>query len=102
MGADGPGRADTRGVDPFDRLRLAGKRVADPLESLAQRVAERVIDLVVQSLDVNELVQRIDVNAVLDEVDLDRPLNRVDLDAVLNRVDVDALLDRIDVEALLD
>ena len=29
-------------MDPLDRLRAAGKRMTDPAESLAQRVAERV------------------------------------------------------------
>jgi len=32
-------------VDPLDRLRYAGRRMTDPFEALAQRVAERVLDL---------------------------------------------------------
>jgi hypothetical protein len=53
-------------VDPLDRLRSAGKRMTDPAESLAQRIAERVVDLLVRALDVNAVVQRVDPNAVLD------------------------------------
>ena len=57
-------------VDPRDRLRSAGKRLTDPAEALAQRVAERVVDLVVEVLDVNALMQRLDLNAVLRRVNV--------------------------------
>ena len=115
-----PGVAILNLVDPLDRLRSAGRRMSDPLEALAQRVAERVVDLVVHALDVNALVQRIDLNALLDQVDLDdyvlrkidvnallarvnvaAVLERTDLNDVLRRVDVSALLGRVDVNELL-
>jgi hypothetical protein len=88
-------------VDPLDRLRAAGKRITDPAESLAQRVAERVVDLLVHALDVNALVRMVDLNALLDQVDIDKVLESVDLNALLERVDMRALLDRIDVNELV-
>ena len=42
--------------------------MTDPLESRAQGIAERVVDLVVNSLDINALVQQADVNALLGRV----------------------------------
>lgn len=89
-------------VDPLDRLRSAGKRVTDPLETLSQRVAERVVDLVVQALDVNALVRRVDLNAVLDQVDVNKLLARLDVSALMDQVDVNDLLARVDVSALVD
>jgi hypothetical protein len=89
-------------MEPLERLRTAGKRVTDPLESLAQRVAERAIDLVIHSLDINELVVQLDLNAVLDRVDVGALLARVDLNALLEQVDVAALLARVDLNALLE
>jgi hypothetical protein len=88
-------------MEPLERLRSAGKRVTDPLEQLAQRVAERVIELVVDAVDLNLLVQKVDLNAVLDRVDLTRLLERIDLNALLKQVDLNALIQRIDVEALV-
>jgi hypothetical protein len=88
-------------MEPLEKLRSAGKRVTDPLEQLAQRVAERVIDLVIQSLDLNELVAQIDLNALLEQVDVGALLARVDLNTVLEQVDLNALIQRIDVEALV-
>jgi len=89
-------------VDPLDRLRSAGKRVTDPLESLSQRVAERVVDLVVQALDVNALVRRVDLNTVLDQVDLNKLLAKVDVSALVERVDLNEILAQVDVSALVD
>jgi hypothetical protein len=89
-------------MEPLERLRSAGKRVTDPLEQSAQRVAERVIDLVIHALDLNELVAQLDLNAVLDRVDVEALLRRVDLNALLEQVDLNALIQRIDVEALVE
>ena len=89
-------------VDPRDRLRSVGRRMTDPVEPIAQRVAERAIDLVVNALDVNALVARVDLNAVVRSVDLDEILKKVDVNVVVDRLDVNALLNRVDVNNLLD
>jgi hypothetical protein len=75
--------------------------MTDPAEALAQQVTERVLDLVVSALDVNELVARVDPNVILSRVDVSALLDRVDVSALLNRVDVNALLDRVEVNDLL-
>jgi hypothetical protein len=75
--------------------------MTDPLESAAQAVAERVIDLVAHTLDVNTLLARVDVDELLGRVDLNQLLDRVDVDRLLDRVDVDRLLDRVDVAAVV-
>jgi hypothetical protein len=89
-------------VDPLDRLRYAGRRMTDPFEALAQRVAERVLDLIVSALDVNALLDRVDVPALLDRADVNELLDRVDVAAVLDRVDVNDLVRRVDMDALVE
>ena len=42
------------------------------MEAIAQQVTERVVDLLVSALDVNELATRIDLNVLLDRVDVNR------------------------------
>jgi len=88
-------------VDPRDRLRNAGKRLTDPAEAMAQRVAERVIDLVVEVLDVNALMLRLDLNAVLGRVNLNDVLRRVDVKTLLDQIDVNDLMSRVDLDALM-
>lgn len=73
----------------------------DPLEALTQRVAERVIDLAIHALDLNEVVAQLDLNAVLERVDLNALLQRVDLNALLEQLDLNALVARVDIDALV-
>ena len=80
----------------------AGKRWTDPAEALAQQVTERVVDLVVGALDVNELAAQVDVNAILSRVDIDAMLRKIDLNALLSQVDVNELAQRIDVASLVE
>jgi hypothetical protein len=88
-------------VNPRDRLLSAGRRLTDPAEVIAQQVTERVLDLVLNALDVNELAARIDLNVMLGRVDLNALLTKVDLNAFLTKVDLNGLLDQVDVNAFL-
>ena len=71
------------------------------MESIAQAVAQRVIDLVVESLDMNALIAQIDLNAVLARVDLNEVVDRIDLDKVVDRVDMNKLLARVDINQVV-
>ena len=48
----------------------APRRITDPIEAMAQRVAERVVDLVLQVVDVNALLARVDVDKLVRQTDL--------------------------------
>jgi hypothetical protein len=76
-------------------------RVFDVPERLAQAVAERVVALVVDALDVNALLARVDVDALLARIDVAALVDRVDVAALVDRIDVDDLLTRVDVEQLM-
>ena len=94
--------AIVRRVDPGERWRRsASRRFAEQIESMAQGVAQRVIELVVDALDVNALIVRVDLNAVLARVELNGLLDRVDLNQVLDRVDLNQVIDRVDVNRLM-
>jgi UDP-N-acetylglucosamine 2-epimerase len=80
---------------------LAPKRLAEQVESIAQGVAQRVIDLVVESLDMNALIARIDLNVVLGRVDLNEVVDRIDLNEVVDRVDMNKLLARVDINQIV-
>ncbi|MCL2586114.1 MAG: hypothetical protein FWE35_27075 [Streptosporangiales bacterium] len=89
-------------MDPQDRKRAAGQRMAGPLDAIAQRGIAGAVGLFVESVDLNDIIRHVDLNAVLDRVDVDRLLQRVDVNALLARVDLDALLARVDVDALIE
>ncbi len=71
------------------------------MESIAQGVAQRVIDLVVESLDMNALIARIDLNIVLGRVDLNEVVDRIDLNQILDRVDMNKLLAQVDINQIV-
>jgi uncharacterized RDD family membrane protein YckC len=82
-------------------LRSAGDRLAPPVEAIAQRVADRVVDLVVAALDVNALLDRVDVDGLLDRTNVDRLLERVDVARLVDRVDIDSVLAQVDMDGLI-
>jgi hypothetical protein len=89
-------------VYPGDGIRRsAAKRVTEQVESIAQGVAQRVIDLVVESLDMNALIAQIDLNAVLARVDLNAIVDRIDMNKLLAQVDINQIVGRIDIETLV-
>ena len=89
-------------MDPVERMRTARKRLAEPVDSMAQTVAKRATELVVDSLDINDVLARIDVNKLLNQVDVNQLLDRVDVDRLLARVDVNALVDKVNVNELTE
>ena len=89
-------------MDPVEQMRSARKRLAEPVDSMAQTVAKRATELVVDSLDINDVLARIDVNKLLNQVDVNQLLDRVDVDRLLARVDVNALVDKVDVNELTE
>jgi len=88
-------------MDPSERMRTASRRLAEPVESLAQNIARRVIELVVEALDLNALLDQIDLNRALDQVNVNRLLDKVDVNKLLDQVDVNRLLDQVDVDKLV-
>ena len=61
-------------------------------ERVAHAIAERVVALVVDAVD---------INAILARVDVDQLLARIDLDAILARVDLNQLLTRLDLTSIM-
>ena len=70
-------------------------------ESMAQAVAERVVALVVASLDVDALVQRVDVDKLVQRVDVDALVERVDVQRLVGELDMDALVEQTELGAII-
>ncbi len=72
------------------------------MEQLAQAVAERVVSIVMDAIDIDALLERIDVDALISRVDVDGVVDRVDVDKLINRVDVEKIIERVDVEKIIE
>jgi len=92
------------GHGPVDRAR----RVVSPLpggsrmEQLVESIAERVVGLVIEAVDIDALVSKVDVDALIDRVDVQKIIDRVDVDEIVSRVDVDQIVSRVDVEKIIE
>jgi hypothetical protein len=72
------------------------------MEQLAQVVAERVVSMVMDAIDIDALLERIDVDALVSRVDVDSVVSRVDVDRLIDRVDVEKIVERVDVEKIIE
>ncbi len=75
---------------------------AGKAEQLAQVIAERVVDLVLDAIDMDALLRKVDVDAIVRRVDVEDVINRVDVDAIIDRVDVQQIIDRVDITEIVN
>jgi hypothetical protein len=71
------------------------------MELMAQQVAERVVALVLDAIDIDALLDRIDVEKLIDRVDVEKVVERVDVERIIERVDVQKIIERVDVNAII-
>jgi hypothetical protein len=81
-------------MDGFNQVRSAS-------ELLAERAMERVLDLVVQSIDVDALVSQVDIDTLVQRVDVNAIVEKIDVNALLDQVDLNRLIARIDIETIV-
>jgi hypothetical protein len=85
----------------FGPVDVSPNPVTERVDRLAQAIAERVVNLVLEAIDLDRLLERVDVNALVERIDVNAVVQRVDLNEVLEHVDIDALVDKLDIDALV-
>jgi hypothetical protein len=89
--------------DVVERGEGERRQAARRAHALAQRVTPRLVDSVLELVDLNDVVRKhVDLDVVVADVDVDAIVARADLQAVIDRVDVDAVVARADLDAVLD
>jgi len=72
------------------------------VEQLAQAIAERLVPLVLDAIDIDALIDRVDVDKIVARVDVDRVVDRVDIEKIIDRVDIEKIIDRVDVQKIIE
>jgi hypothetical protein len=72
------------------------------MEQLAQALAERLVPLIVDAIDIDALLDRVDVEKVIERVDVEKIIDRVDVDKIIDRVDVQKIIERVDINAIVE
>ena len=76
--------------------------ISSRMEQLTQLVAERIVTLVIDAIDIDALIERVDVDKIIARVDVDKIVERVDVDKIVERVNVQKIVERIDVNAIVN
>jgi hypothetical protein len=84
-----------------DPTRMSPVPGSGRMEQFAQAVAERVVNVVMDAIDIDALLERIDVDALVARIDVDSVVSRVDVDKLIDRVDVEKIIERVDVEKII-
>src|SRR5665213_596826 len=71
------------------------------MEQLVEAIAERVVNLVLDSVDINALVAQVDVDGLVDRVDVEKIVARVDVQAIIQRVDIDSLVEQTELGTII-
>jgi hypothetical protein len=72
------------------------------MEQLAQAMAERIVPMVIEAIDIDSLLDRVDVEKIIERVDVEKIIERVDVQKIIDRVDVNAIVNKIDIDSLVE
>jgi hypothetical protein len=85
---------------------LAERPVSNPIgsrvEQLAQSLAERIVPMIVDAIDIDAILEKVDIDAIVQRVDVDRIVDRVDIEKIVDRVDIQKIIERLDINAIVE
>jgi hypothetical protein len=81
---------------------MSSNPLGSRVEQLAQALAERIVPLIVDAIDIDALLDKVDVEKIIERVDVQKIIDRIDIQQVIDRVDINAIVDGIDIDALVE
>ncbi len=76
--------------------------IGNRVEQLAQSLAEHIVPLIVDAIDIDSIIDKVDVEKIIERVDVDKIVERVDVQKIIDRVDVQQIIERVDINAIVD
>jgi hypothetical protein len=76
--------------------------IGSRVEQLAQTLAEHIVPLIVDAIDIDSILDKVDVEKIIERVDVDKIVDRVDLQKIIERVDVQQIIERVDINAIVN
>jgi hypothetical protein len=100
--AQGP--LDTVGEQVDRRRAQARRREAtsrDEAGEAMQAVIGRVVEMVIDQLDMSALIQRIPIDEVIDNLDIEAIVDKIDIKAIVDRIDIEDIVAGVDIGAIV-
>jgi hypothetical protein len=90
-------------IEPLtERGRAARSQAWATATGLVRTQVPRLVDVVLDFIDLDSVLARVDVDGIIQRVDVDSVVRRVDVQRIIDRVDVDAIVQRVDVEGVVE
>lgn len=91
--------------DQVDRRRQEARaREAHSIEHAAeamQAVIGRVVEMVIDQIDMSALIQRIPIDEVVDNLDIEAIVDKIDIKAIVARIDIEEIVADVDMGAII-
>jgi hypothetical protein len=81
---------------------MSSNPIGNRMEQLAQALAERIVPLIVDAIDIDALLDKVDVEKLIERVDVEKVVERVDVQKIIDKVDVQQVIDKVDINAIVD
>jgi poly(A) polymerase Pap1 len=62
------------------------------MEQTAQAIAERIISLVMDSIDIDAIVARVDIQKIIERVDINAIVAQLDIDALVQQTELGSII----------
>jgi hypothetical protein len=76
--------------------------IGSRVEQLAQSLAEHIVPLIVEAIDIDSILDKVDVEKLVERVDVEKVIERVDVQKIIDRVDIQQVIDKVDIQQVLD
>ena len=76
--------------------------IGSRVEQLAQSLAEHIVPLIVDAIDIDAILDKVDIDQIVSRVDVDKIVERVDVEKIVERVDIQKIIERVDINAIVD
>ena len=76
--------------------------IGNRVEQLAQSLAEHIVPMIVDAIDIDSIIDKVDVEKIIERVDVDQIVARVDVQKIIERVDVQQIIERVDINAIVN
>lgn len=91
--------------DQVERRRAdARAREANSVEDASaamQAVIGRVVEMVIDQIDMSALIQRIPIDEVVDNLDIEAIVDKIDVKAIVARIDIEEIVADVDMGAII-
>src|ERR1700685_4171982 len=75
--------------------------IGNRVEQLAQSLAEHIVPLIVDAIDIDSIIDKVDVEKIIERVDVHQIIERVDIHAIVNQIDIDSLVEQTELGSII-